>query len=413
MPTPIFLPALQGNFGTWLYYVGLISLRELKDRVRYAQELHDNKKLSDMIQRKLDEPRRKPIADFLLNNKDRFFNSLVVGVHGGHPQWHPFEVKAKNREHIVDEEDQESIGYLELVGSEKLFALDGQHRLSGVRDALEKNPKLGEDRVSVLFVSHREGTAGKQRTRSLFVMLNKHAVPVKKPQIIALDEVDLPAIVTRRLVDEHPWFSRDQIDLERFSTSLPKTDREHLTTLGNLYDVVSIAIRQVMAPQNRKELKQATKERLSEKRIDYYYKQTLQFFDKLGKIDPLLGKYLRSREPAKLLVQARSSSDPNVLFRPAGLLIFAKVLADLRKDFSKEQAFKRVARAPLFLTFDPYDEVIWNSAKKNMIPKGTGLSQRLLTYMLGGRVDHQRLRRDYAAWYEEPVHAIRLPNRLV
>ena len=49
---------------------------------------------------------------------------------------------------------------------------------------------LGDDEVSVIFVSHRDDAAGMRRTRALFTTLNKTAKPVNKSEIIALDESD-------------------------------------------------------------------------------------------------------------------------------------------------------------------------------------------------------------------------------
>lgn len=417
MTGAIFLPALQGRFGDWLYYSAIISLDELKARVSYAREIYENEKLSDHIQRRLDDKKRKnEIAEFLLQNPDRFFNSLVVGVHGGDPQWHPFDVEVRDKAHKlddIDQRDREAVGYLALNGTEKLFALDGQHRLSGVREALSRDSEIGADRVSVIFVSHRDTDKGRRRTRNLFVMLNKSAVPVKKPDIIALDEVDLAAIITRRLVDQHRWFSAGQIDFKRHTNNLPKSDRQHLTTLGNLYDIVGIAIRKIMAPENSEELKAARRLRLPEGRINYYQDLLIECLDRISRLDPLLSDYFETSKFEVVLNRARDPAEPHVLFRPIGLLIFAKTLGELRKSFSLEESFERIAQAPLVMTAAPYNQIIWDPAKGNINMKGSSLSQKLLVYMLGGRSDHEKLRTAYAEWCGDLREKVRLPNRIV
>ena len=70
--------------------------------------------------------------------------------------------------------------------------------------------------------------------RGLFVAINKRAVPVNKRDIVALDEVDLAAIITRHLVDNHPWFSRGQVDVDRFTSAVPAGSKA-LTTIAGLY----------------------------------------------------------------------------------------------------------------------------------------------------------------------------------
>jgi len=416
MTSRLFLPALQGRFGDWLYYTALVSLSDLKSRVGYAREIHKNTLLSDYIQRRLDDRKRKAeIAEFLLENNDRFFSSVVVGVYGGEPQWHPLEIHARTATHSLEdirEADREAVGYLELTGSEKLFALDGQHRLAGIREALDREPSVAEDRISVIFVSHKNSKAGLIRTRNLFIMLNKRAVAVKKPDIIALDEIDLAAIITRRLVDQHDWFCNGQIDFDRHGNSLPKGDRTHLTTLVNLYEVIRIAIPKVMDPEETKELKVAERVRLAEERIAHFCGRAVEFFDRLSKVDPLVSQYFRSPDRHAALSLAREPSAPHLLFRPIGLLILTRVLADLRRSTSLASAFKKLASAPMLMTESPYRDVIWDSSKENIIPKGASLAQRLLTYMLGGSIDASKLRTSYAQWLNRSDRDIRLPKKI-
>ena len=230
MIKPILLPALQGQFGDWIYYAAIMPLSEIKDRIGFAHLLHRNRNLGELIQRQLQNSgsgkrnRQDAIANYLKENDSRFFNGIVVGIYGGEPVWHPFGITARpdfNMENIGYLAEQERVGFLELTGSERLFALDGQHRVSGIKRALENNGDAATDILTVLFVPHSNTDEGIQRTRSLFIDLNKRAVPVGLKDIIILDEVDLPAILARRLVDDHKWFSRGQVDIQRFTPTIP------------------------------------------------------------------------------------------------------------------------------------------------------------------------------------------------
>ena len=246
MSSPILLPALQGRFGDWTYYAAIMPVSEVDARVRFARELHPNESLGDRIQRDLQDSgpagrnRAVAIADYLRNNDRRFFNSIVVGTYGGEPVWHPFKVVPRSlHDETIDIQlsQQERVGFLELQGTENLFALDGQHRVAGIRKALEAAVEISDDILTVLFVPHLNDAAGVARTRRLFVDLNKRAVPVARKDIIILDEVDLAAILARRLVDDHPWFSKGQIDVDRFNNTIPQMGRA-LCSIGTLYDVI-------------------------------------------------------------------------------------------------------------------------------------------------------------------------------
>src|ERR1700676_5266228 len=195
------LPALRGSFGSWIYYSCLISIRELGKRANYATELHPTTvdELSRLIQRVLEGRRSLDIADYLTKNNDRFFNSLVLAVYGGNPDWLEIGISGTSTPRAslneLKEEARDSIGFLRLSGTEKIFAIDGQHRLSGIKEAMKDgDAAIGDELVPVIFVGHANTVAGLQRTRRLFTTLNKTAVPVTKRDIIGLDEDDVMAI---------------------------------------------------------------------------------------------------------------------------------------------------------------------------------------------------------------------------
>ncbi|MDB5459188.1 MAG: hypothetical protein JWO72_929, partial [Caulobacteraceae bacterium] len=56
-------------------------------RVSYADDIHQSPVLSEFIQRSLEGKRAGHIAEYLAKTPDRFFNSLVLAVYGGAPEW--------------------------------------------------------------------------------------------------------------------------------------------------------------------------------------------------------------------------------------------------------------------------------------------------------------------------------------
>lgn len=156
----IILPALRGIMGDWVYYSCLMDLRDLNSRVSYAKEIHKNEALSEMIQRGLEKGRGAQIAEYLRKQPERFFNSLVVATYGGEPNWHALQdVRGKTKSNELrnlNKETVASVGFLTLRGDENLFALDGQHRLAGIKKAVEDMQEIdSHDEVSVIIVAHR------------------------------------------------------------------------------------------------------------------------------------------------------------------------------------------------------------------------------------------------------------------
>ncbi len=122
---------------------------------------------------------------------------------------------------------------------------DGQHRLAGIKQALGAECSLADEELPVIFVAHHNTPEGLRRTRKLFTTVNKHAKAVKKSEIIALDESDVVAIVTRHLVENHPYFSDGQVDILRKQPNLAPGDVKHFTTIINLYDTLDVLLLRV------------------------------------------------------------------------------------------------------------------------------------------------------------------------
>ena len=237
----IILPALRARMGEWWYYVAAMKMSDIAERISIAKEIHRSESLQDLLQRNLTE-RATGIADYLIGQGQRFFNSLVVGTYGGDPKWHEVSIRSGpyNLEGELPSDVEGILGLLVLDGSEKLFAIDGQHRVAGIREALKRNDELGAEEVSVIFVAgitqdHRhDDPEGFERTRRLFTTLNRYAKPVSKTDIIALDEDDSVAIVTRDLVEEHPLFFGKVSVGQR--NSIPPNDQKSFTSITTLYD---------------------------------------------------------------------------------------------------------------------------------------------------------------------------------
>ena len=359
----IILPALRGVMGNWVYYSCLMNMGELSKRVRYAEEIHNNDRLSDMIQRQLKTGRSAQIAKYLETQPERFFNSLVVATYGGQPNWHALsdlKSKSKNNEFQgLSEETVESVGFLTLRGDEKLFALDGQHRLAGinkaVKEGLDSDPY---DDVSVIFVAHKENKKGLERTRRLFTTLNKTARPVSKGDIIALDEDDVMSICVRRLIEDTDLFSEDRIAFVA-SNNMPVKNTTSLTTIGNLYDVLTILFTDAKSElkKNKADLQRV---RPNDEELDAYFEYSRNYFILLRKNFKELEKYFASKNTEAVVQKFRGSHGGNALYRPIGLEIFVRIIAQLTKERPLDEAIELASKLPRDLNKAPYEGLMWD-----------------------------------------------------
>ena len=385
-PREIALPALRGVMGDWVYYSCLVDLGEVSSRVHYAEEVHKNKALSDMIQRQLNKGRSAQIAEYLKQQPERFFNSLVVATYGGQPNWHALsDVRSKTNEDKLKnlrEDTVASVGFLTLRGDESLFALDGQHRLAGIKkaikDGLEHDPY---DEVSVIFVAHKNTGKGLERTRRLFTTLNKTARPVSKGDIIALDEDDVMAICVRRLIEDTELFLDDRIAFVA-SNNMPVANATSLTTIGNLYDVLTILFTNAYS-NLRKQKRDLQRVRPSDEELDAYFEYSKDLFIQLRENVEELDEFFSSKNTKRVVKKYRGSHGGSALFRPIGLEIFTRIVGRLTQHMSLTDAVKLAAKLPRKLTEAPYEGLMWDTNTRTISNSHKVTLREILLYMVG------------------------------
>jgi len=371
--------------GDWVYYCCLMDFATLADRVNYAKELHKSEQLAEMIQRQLKSARSEEIANYLTTQSDRLFNALVIATYGGKPNWHALtNVRSKGDSEqlsLLTEETILSVGFLTLRGDEKLFVLDGQHRLSGIKRSIDLAgpiPHLINDQVPVIFVAHETTEPGMKRTRRLFTTLNKMAKPVSKFDIIALDEDDVMALTVRWLIDENPeMFGDDRIAFVA-SSNMPKSNLTSLTTIVSLYDILYtwFAKAETGLATTPAKLK---KSRQNENELGAYYQLAHNLFNELELGFPELGEFFSARDTKPIISKYRNRS---VLFRPAGLRIFVTIVAMLSHEMSLREAVTEAAKLPTYLEDIPYNGLMWNPSSQTIRRFSSQILLFLLLYML-------------------------------
>ncbi len=404
--------------GDWVYYPMLMKFKDIAERVKIAEEIYQSKTLSEMVQREIKRKRGKEIKDYLLKQEQRFFNSLIVAIHEGDPTWYDITHIESNSQ--LDSEDipenaVAGIGILSLNGEEKLFTLDGQHRLIGIKEAVAENPELGEDELSIILIAHRTDAKGVERSQRLFTTLNRKATPVSKGETIALDENDTMAITVRRLVAENPMFMGDRI-LNSPTDNVPKSNQTCLTTIGNLYDLLEILFMKIYVISNKKRLtdrkNELTKMRQPDHILDEHYQHACDYFKRLTDSFLSLREFVNAPDNAAVVKKYRHLDGGSVLFRPIGLKIVTEIISGLVEKYPLSECFRMISKLPTDLTQTPYNGVIWHPTLKKMI-KGKVLVKNLLLYMLNqfpGNVD--KLREDYAKALGVEMKEVKLPKKV-
>ena len=422
----LYLPSLRGIIGDWVYYPTLMKLKDIAERVKIAEEIYQSKILSEMVQRVIKKKRGKEIRDYLIKQEQRFFNSLIVAVYDGDPSWYNLtHIKSNNRFESTNQLNVEEIpenvvagiGILSLNGGEKLFALDGQHRLIGIKEAVTENSQLGEEELSIILIAHKTDTEGRERSRRLFTTLNKNAVRVSKGETIALDEDDTMAITVRNLVMKNLMFTDDRI-LNNATDNVPKSNQTCLTTIGNLYDLLGVLFTKVYIISKKKRLKdkkdELTKIRQSDEILEQHYTNACDYFEQLTRSFRALQEFANSVDSYPIVVEKyRHSDGGSILFRPIGLKILTEIIAVLAEKYPLSECFKMTSKLPTDLTQAPYNGVIWHPTQKKMI-RGKTLVKNLLLYMLNHLPkDINQLREDYAKALEIETNEVQLPKKVL
>ena len=409
----LLLPALRAEMGDWTYYIASITLEELARRVTTATDLHQPKALDEEIQRSL-EPRASDIAEYLMCQPQRLFGTLVIGVYEGAPEW--LEVKIDERARPWPEDDQRlegAIGLLRLSGAEKLFALDGQHRLLGTKQAIREDPSLGGEEVAVIFVGHSADQGGLVRTRRLFSTLNRYAKKVSKSELIRLDEDDAVAIVTRRLLDSHRLFA-NRVALGK-TKAVPTGDQRNVTSIIALYDSVEMVLRVSTEWEAKHKRFRPTDETL-----DVLARHCSGYWDAVVEETDAFQAYLRTAVSNDPTAPFRGTHGGHLFFRPVGILTHTWAATALyrKEEVDLRTAVRWLATVPMELSGSPWAGLLWDTENHRMrtAPEAQRVAKWIMYYLAGGTLERvgsgaTRLRAELAGLLNKDPDEVELPSR--
>ena len=254
---------------------------------------------------------------------------MIVGIYDGSPTYQELDLHEYEG---FDEESREylsqTFGILNLSGEEKLFAIDGQHRTKAIKDAIAQKKSLKDEEISVIFLAHRNTEEGLIRTRRVFSTLNRYAKPVSKSEIIAIDEEDNCAIITRNLVEDFDLL-KDIIVFNK-TRSISVSNTTDFTNIIVLYDLVTTLLtdQKVFGVSvSGLDYKNFTHRRADDEVIEKHQEYIQGILSELFEKIPSLSEFLESKSID------RKSDDVSLLFKPIGQnILYSTLKVAIDKD---------------------------------------------------------------------------------
>lgn len=271
------------------------------------------------------------------------------------------------------------LGVLEFSGEEKIFPVDGQHRVEGIKTVLKNDEthQYENETVPVIFIGHKKSPEGMQRTRRLFSTLNRYAKPVSLNDIIALDEDDIVAITTRHLIETHPLFHEERLNNHK-QKAIPDKDKTAFTNIISLYEcnveLLKYFIRNETIQVDKRTLRGKAKIdsycrfRRSDEEINSFMNFVDSYWNSFVKNVKFMKQYLSSQiddTPAKYY---RNRDGGNLLFRPVGQRPFViNAIGAYDKLYDFDAVMRRMDLINWDLNSDLWTYIVWNPLTKKML----------------------------------------------
>lgn len=362
--------ALRNKSGDWIYYLTSFSYNDVKKYVVQPNELHNSDSLNDLIQRELTDNAHN-ICDYIGRDSEHFFNALVLAVYDGNPTWREIEVIDGKNEFF-------NVGLLSFSGMEKIFPVDGQHRVMGIKEFVKKNKDnelaYRDESIPVILISHINNEEGKRRSRKLFTVLNRYAKPVKLSEVIALDESDITAITTRYLVDNLEIFRGNRTS---YSKTESMKDKKAFTNLITLYRCNEYLVKKYLSiPNNEvkvgdqtitsKNFKNKTFLRWPDEKIDDFNKFAEKYWINFMNISSI-NEYLKDESDEPAIKYRNNENGGNILFRPVSLKPLVEVTMEKIDDI--DQIIQTINSIDLSVSNKIWNNVLWDATANKMIAR--------------------------------------------
>lgn len=191
--------AVRGKQAGSHFYIGMCTLKTVSRSFTFND---GSIPAEQRAQRTLRKSRIPKIRDYILQNTDDYtFSSITVSVDGV-IKFKPISSRQKD------------VGTLFVSQNSRILINDGQHRVAAIKEAVDDNPSLGSDEISVVFFED----LNLKKSQQLFADLNKHAVkPTKSLGILYDRRNDFATFVVAMIKSVRVFNNR--IEMEKTSIS--------------------------------------------------------------------------------------------------------------------------------------------------------------------------------------------------
>jgi DNA sulfur modification protein DndB len=209
-------PALRGTMGSREFFVILLPLAVVPTII--ASPRSSQLPPEVRAQRKLNERRVPEITRYILDNEDDWIFSSLTASFNEDAKFEPFT------------KINENIGMLRLPLTTRLLVNDGQHRRAAIQRALEEDPTLGSQTISlVLFPGE-----SLERNQQMFSDLNRTVQKTPRSLDIMYDHRDPLNQITMSVAERVPLLSH-RVEKEALSLAMRSAK---FITISSLYDMI-------------------------------------------------------------------------------------------------------------------------------------------------------------------------------
>ena len=192
------LSAVRGVQAGRQYYTVMCPLNVAVQLLKYSDSSLPPEILA---QRVLNKQRIPEIKDYIINNTENYvFSALTASVDG--------DIE------FVRSKDNDRVGILKISMNSNIIINDGQHRQAAIAQALEVNPALRKEDISIVIFYDQ----GLRRSQQMFTDLNRHAVRPTKSLNILFDNRDSFSILIKECIEQIPMFC-GSVEMEKSTIS--------------------------------------------------------------------------------------------------------------------------------------------------------------------------------------------------
>jgi DNA sulfur modification protein DndB len=203
------------------YYTSMFPLRHIPRILSFDEE---ELRPELRAQRTLNRQRVPEIARYLLDNPQGYtFSSLTASIDG--------EVTF---EPLGDDGSERDVGQLRIPMDATILINDGQHRHAAIKAAIQENPDLGDETISVvLFLD-----VGLKRSQQMFADLNRYPVRPTTSLSLLYDHRDEAAQLAKGVMCNLPLFA----ELTETERSTISNRSIKLFTLSGIHNATKVLL---------------------------------------------------------------------------------------------------------------------------------------------------------------------------